>query len=122
MLEDRLRAHPLISQCIVVGDGKPFIACLITLDPEALEPWKKQHGKPAGATAADLADDPDLLADMQTAVDDANKAVSRAESIRKFRVLPVDFTRTTATSPRHSRSKRALVAKDFAADIEALYR
>ena len=122
VLEDRLRAHPLISQCMVVGDGKPFIACLITLDPEALEPWKKQHGKPAGATAADLADDPDLLADLQTAVDDANKAVSRAESIRKIRVLPVDFTTDNDYITPSLKVKRALVAKDFAADIEALYR
>jgi long-chain acyl-CoA synthetase len=122
VLEDRLRAHPLISQCMVVGDGKPFIACLITLDPEALEHWKKQHGKPEGATAADLADDPDLLADLQAAVDDANKAVSRAESIRKIRVLPVDFTTENDYITPSLKVKRALVAKDFAADIEALYR
>jgi long-chain acyl-CoA synthetase len=122
VLEDRLRAHPLISQCMVVGDGKPFIACLITLDPEALEHWKKQHGKPAGATAADLADDPDLLADLQAAVDDANKAVSRAESIRKIRVLPIDFTTENDYITPSLKVKRSLVAKDFAADIEALYR
>ena len=73
VLEDRLRGNPLISQCMVVGDNRPFIACLITLDPEALEYWKKQHGKPAGATAADLAGDPDLIADTQKAVDDANQ-------------------------------------------------
>jgi long-chain acyl-CoA synthetase len=122
VLEDRLRAHALISQCMVVGDGKPFIACLITLDPEALEHWKKQHGKPAGATAADLADDPDLLADLQAAVDDANKAVSRAESIRKIRVLPIDFTTDNDYITPSLKVKRSLVAKDFAADIEALYR
>jgi long-chain acyl-CoA synthetase len=122
VLEDRLRAHPLISQCMVVGDGKPFIACLITLDPEALEHWKKQHGKPAGATAADLADDPDLLADLQAAVDDANKAVSRAESIRKIRVLPIDFTTENDYITPSLKVKRSLVARDFAADIEALYR
>jgi long-chain acyl-CoA synthetase len=122
VLEDRLRAHPLISQCMVVGDGKPFIACLITLDPEALEHWKKQHGKPTGATAADLADDPDLLADLQAAVDDANKAVSRAESIRKIRVLPIDFTTENDYITPSLKVKRSLVAKDFAADIEALYR
>ncbi|HXW43800.1 MAG TPA: AMP-dependent synthetase/ligase [Streptosporangiaceae bacterium] len=121
VLEDRLRAHPLISQCMVVGDGKPFIACLITLDPEALEHWKKQHGKPEQATAADLAQDPDLLAELQAAVDDANKAVSRAESIRKFRVLPVDFTTDNDYITPSLKVKRALVAKDFAADIEALY-
>jgi long-chain acyl-CoA synthetase len=121
VLEDRLRAHPLVSQCMVVGDAKPFIACLITLDPEALEHWKKQHGKPDSATAADLASDPDLLADLQVAVDDANKAVSRAESIRKFVVLPVDFTTDNDYLTPSLKVKRAVVAKDFAAEIEALY-
>ena len=92
MLEDRLRAHPLVSQCMVVGDGRPYVACLVTLDEEALEPWKGRHGKPASASLAELASDPELIAEIQTAVDDANKAVSRAESIRRFRILPVDFT------------------------------
>jgi len=121
VLEDRLRAHPLISQCMVVGDKRPFIACLITLDPEALDHWKRQHGKPADATVADLATDPDLLAEIQAAVDDANKAVSRAESIRKFTVLPVDFTTDNDYITPSLKVKRALVARDFAADIEALY-
>jgi long-chain acyl-CoA synthetase len=121
VLEDRLRAHPLISQVMVVGDGRPFIAALITLDPEALEPWKAQHGKAASATAGDLATDPDLLAELQAAVDDANKAVSRAESIRKFRVLPFDFTTDNDYITPSLKVKRSLVAKDFAADIEALY-
>src|SRR6185312_11806657 len=78
VLEDRLRSHALISQCMVVGDGKPFIAALITLDLEALGPWKERHGKPADATVEALRDDPDLVAEVQTAVDDANQAVSRA--------------------------------------------
>jgi long-chain acyl-CoA synthetase len=121
VLEDRLRAHPLVSQCMVVGDGEPFIACLITLDPEALEHWKKQHGKPESATPADLAEDPDLLADLQAAVDDANKAVSRAESIRKFRVLPVDFTTDNGYLTPSLKVKRSVVAKDFTAEIDALY-
>jgi len=121
VLEDRLRAHPLISQCMVVGDGKPFICCLITLDAEALDYWKQQHGKPADATAADLDTDPDLLADLQMAIDDANQAVSRAESIRKFRVLPVDFTTDNDYITPSLKVKRANVAKDFAAEIEALY-
>jgi len=121
VLEDRLRAHPLIGQCMVVGDQRPFIACLITLDPEALDHWKRQHGKPADATAADLATDPDLLAEIQAAVDDANKAVSRAESIRKFTILPVDFTTDNDYITPSLKVKRALVARDFAADIEALY-
>jgi long-chain acyl-CoA synthetase len=121
VLEDRLRASPLVSQCMVVGDNRPFIACLITLDPETLDHWKQQHGKPAGATAADLASDSDLLADLQSAVDEANLAVSRAESIRKFRVLPDDFTVENGYLTPSLKVKRALVAKDFAADIEALY-
>ena len=121
VLEDRLRAHPLISQVMVVGDNRPFIACLITLDPEALEHWKQQHGKPADATPADLANDPDLLAELQSAVDDANKAVSRAESIRKFVVLPVDFTTDNDYITPSLKVKRAVVAKDFAAEINALY-
>jgi len=121
VLEDRLRAHPLISQVMVVGDNRPFIACLITLDPEALEHWKQQHGKPASATPADLATDPDLLAELQSAVDDANKAVSRAESIRKFVVLPVDFTVENEYITPSLKVKRALIAKDFAAEIDALY-
>jgi long-chain acyl-CoA synthetase len=121
VLEDRLRAHPLISQCMVVGDGKPFIACLITLDPDALEHWKKQHGKPESATVAELADDPELIAEVQAAVDDANKAVSRAESIRKFRILAVDFTTDNGYITPSLKVKRGVVAKDFAAEIEALY-
>jgi long-chain acyl-CoA synthetase len=121
VLEDRLRAHPLISQCLVVGDGRPFIACLVTLDPEALEHWKKQHSKPAAATVADLSADPDLTADIQGAVDEANQAVSRAESIRKFRVLDVDFTEENGYLTPSLKVRRGVVVKDFAAEIEALY-
>jgi len=120
-LEDRLRAHPLISQVMVVGDNRPFIACLITLDAEALEPWKTQHGKPTGATPEDMATDPDLLAEIPAAVDDANKAVSRAESIRKFVILPIDFTTDNGYITPSLKVKRAVVANDFAADIEKLY-
>jgi long-chain acyl-CoA synthetase len=121
VLEDRLRAHPLISQCLVVGDGRPFIACLVTLDAEALEHWKKQHSKPAGATVADLAADPDLTAEIQAAVDEANQAVSRAESIRRFRVLDVDFTEENGYLTPSLKVRRGVVVKDFAAEIEALY-
>jgi len=121
VLEDRLRAHPLISQCMVVGDNRPFIGVLITLDAEALEFWKAQHGKPAAATAADLAADPDLLAELQAAVDDANLAVSRAESIRRFRVLGSDFTEASGQLTPSLKVRRSVVAKDFAAEIDALY-
>ena len=121
VLEDRLRAHPLVSQCMVVGDNQPFVACLITLDTEALDFWKQQHGKPADATAADLAEDPDLIAELQTAVDDANKAVSRAESIRKFRILSTDFTEASGHLTPSLKVKRSIVAKDYAREIEVLY-
>ena len=121
VLEDRLRSHGLISQCMVVGDGKRFVAALITLDPEAFELWKERHGKPADATIAALRDDPDLVAAVQNAVDDANRAVSRAESIRKFRILDVDFTQEAGQLSVKLGIRRSVLVKDFAADIEALY-
>ncbi len=121
VLEDRLRAHPLISQCMVVGDRRPFVACLITLDAEALEYWKRQHGRPESATVADLVTDPDLLADIQAAVDDANQAVSRAESIRKFKVLTEDFTTDNGYLTPSLKVRRAEVAKAFATEIDELY-
>ncbi len=121
VLEDRLRAHPLVSQTMVVGDNRPFIACLVTLDAEAIEHWKRQHGKPEDSTAADLSADPDLIAAIQAAVDEANQAVSRAESIRKFTILTVDFTETSGHLTPSLKVKRSVVAKDYAAEIEALY-
>ena len=121
VLEDRLRSHRLISQCMVVGDGKPFVAALITLDPEAFELWKERHGKPADATIAALRDDPNLIAAVQNAVDDANQSVSRAESIRKFRILDVDFTQESGQLSVKLGIRRSVLLKDFAADIDALY-
>ncbi len=121
VLEDRLRSHGLVSECMVVGDGKPFVAALITLDPEAFELWKQRHGKPADATIAALRDDPDLVAAVQSAVDDANLAVSRAESIRKFRILDVDFTQEAGQLSVKLGIRRSVLLKDFAADIDALY-
>ncbi len=118
VLEDRLRAHPLISQCVVVGDGRPYIACLITLDPEAVEFWKQQHGRPADA---DVTNDLELTAEIQQAVDDANQAVSRAESIRRFRILGSDFTEGNGYLTPSLKVRRNLVIKDYAADIEAIY-
>ena len=121
MLEDRLRAHPLISQAMCVGDAKPFIAALITIDPEAFPGWKERNGKDADATVADLADDPDLIAEIDLAVKEANQAVSKAEAIRKFRILPVDFTEDTGELTPTLKVKRKVVAEKFAGDIEALY-
>ena len=121
VLEDRLRANPLISQCMVVGDGRPYIACLVTLDEEALDAWKAKRPGLAGATTAELIGNPELTAEIQRAVDEANKAVSRAESIRRFRVLPVDFTEESGHLTPSLKVKRSVVAKDFAAEIDALY-
>jgi len=118
VLEDRLRANPLVSQCVVVGDGRSYIACLITLDEEGVAFWRKQHGL---AADADVTGNPELNADIQDAVDDANKAVSRAESIRRFRILPVDFTEDNGYLTPSLKVRRNLVIKDFAADIDALY-
>ncbi|MGH3865409.1 MAG: AMP-dependent synthetase/ligase [Pseudonocardiaceae bacterium] len=120
-LEDRIRAHRLVSQCMVVGDKQPFIAALITLDAEALPAWRAEHGKPASNPAADLIDDADLRAEVQRAVDGANKTVSKAETIRKFQILPVDFTERGGQLTPSLKVKRAVVAKEFAAEIEALY-
>lgn len=120
VLEDRLRAHPLISQCMVVGDNQPFIASLITIDQEALKTWSAANKKD-GASLADLAKDPDLVAVIQTAVDEANKAVSRAESIRKFTILPTDFTIAGGHLTAKLSLKRHVIGKEFAAEIAALF-
>jgi long-chain acyl-CoA synthetase len=121
VLEDRLRAHPLISQCMVVGDNRPYVAALVTIDEEALPHWKQRHGKQDDATVADLRDDPELIADIQQGVDEANKAVSRAEGIRRFRVLATDFTEAGGQLTPSLKLRRGVVSKEFAADIEALY-
>jgi long-chain acyl-CoA synthetase len=121
VLEDRLRAHPLISQCMVVGDGQPFIGALVTIDTEALPGWRERNGKPAGDGVADLVDDPDLRAEIARAVEDANQAVSRAEQIREFRILPVDFTEAGGEMTPTMKVKRAVVAKTFASDIASIY-
>ncbi|MEV0307908.1 AMP-dependent synthetase/ligase [Nonomuraea fuscirosea] len=121
-LEDRLRAHPLISQAVVVGDRRPYTAALITLDAGALASWKRAAGRPERAGPAELRDDPELLARLQTAVDEANATVSRAESIRRFRILTVDLTERNGYLTPTLKVKRAVVHKDFAADIEELYR
>jgi long-chain acyl-CoA synthetase len=121
ILEDRLRAHPLISQAMAVGDAKPFVAALITIDPEAFVGWKQRHGKSTDASVGDLATDPDLVAEIDLAVKEANQAVSHAESIRKFAILPVDFTEDTGELTPTMKVKRKIVAQKFATDIDALY-
>ncbi|SNR88596.1 long-chain acyl-CoA synthetase [Streptosporangium subroseum] len=119
-MEDHIRAHPLVSQALVVGDDRPFVAALVTLDPEALEQWKAANGK-AGATLAELSTDPAVLAEVQKAVDTANKFVSKAEQIKKFTVLDVDITEESGHVTPTLKVKRNIVMRDFAKDIDALY-
>jgi long-chain acyl-CoA synthetase len=120
VLEDRLRAHPLISQCMVVGDNKPFIAALITIDAEMSKGWIAANKKD-GATIETLRHDPDLIAVIQTAVDEANKAVSKAESIRKFTILGEDFTIAGGHLTAKLSVKRHVVAAQYAKEIDDLY-
>jgi long-chain acyl-CoA synthetase len=120
-LEDQLRSDPLISQAMVVGDARPFVGALVTIDPEAFEGWKHRNSKPAGSSVGDLVDDSDLLAKVDAAVKQANLSVSHAESIRKFRILPVDFTEDTGELTPTMKVKRKVVAEKFADDIDAIY-
>ncbi len=118
VLEDRMRAHPLVSQCMVVGDGEPFIAALVTIDPEAFPAWCERNGK--SGSLADLLEDTDLRAEVQAAVDDANKAVSKAESIRTYRILPEDFEVGVELSQKMS-VKRHVVSQKYADVIKEIY-
>ncbi|MDM8083603.1 AMP-dependent synthetase/ligase [Cellulomonas cellasea] len=120
VLEDRLRGHPLVSQVVVVGDGKPFIGALVTLDADMLSGWLASHGLPAMDVAAAAAH-PQVVAAINRAAERANAAVSRAESIRKVRILTLDFTEANGYLTPSLKVKRGVVLREFAADIEGLY-
>ena len=120
VLEDRLRAHPLVSQCMVVGDGKPFIAALVTLDPEALPAgWSARQGRGHGGRGPGRRPRP--AAEIGEAVDDANQAVSRAEQIREFRILPVDFTEAGGELTPTMKVKRDVVVDEVRRRHRGLY-
>ncbi|MCS5733534.1 AMP-dependent synthetase/ligase [Herbiconiux daphne] len=121
VLEDPIRANPLVGQVVVVGDQKPFISALITLDPEMLPVWLGNNGQPTGLTLTEAAENPAVLAEIQRAVDAANKLVSRAESIRKFIVLDTDFTEASGHLTPKLTIKRNVIVKDFAPMIEGIY-
>ncbi|MFC4375385.1 AMP-dependent synthetase/ligase [Nocardia halotolerans] len=121
ILEDSLRAHPLISQVMVVGDGQPFIGALITLDPEALPGWKDRHGVSADTSTETLIENEALIADIQAAVDETNKKVSKAEAIKKIRILPVDWTQETGELTPKMSLKRAVVMKQYAGEVDKIY-
>jgi len=120
VLEDRLRAHPLISQCVAVGDGRPFIGALVTLDEDALPGWLAAHGHPS-MTLRDAITFQPVLDALDAAVEDANRAVSRAESIRKIRVLDGDFTVLNGYLTPSMKVKRSKILADFTKDIDKLY-
>lgn len=119
VLEDRVRASALVDQCLVVGDGQPFIAALVTIDREAFAAWLEQHGK--RGDVADHVNDPDLMAEVQAAVDDANTLVSKAESIRKFTILDTEWTDEGGQLTPSLKLKRNVVSREHSADIAALY-
>ncbi|WP_055585173.1 AMP-dependent synthetase/ligase [Peterkaempfera griseoplana] len=120
VLEERVRAHPLVSQCLVVGDNRPFVGALITLDPEALAHWNRVHRKPPAEPQQLLADD-DLQDEIQRLVVTANTVVSRAESIRAFRILPEQFTEESGLLTPSLKLRRRAISKAYAKDIEELY-
>jgi long-chain acyl-CoA synthetase len=119
VLEDRLRAHPLVDQCMVVGDGRPFIAALITLDPESVTAWAEHRGKPTAL--AGLLDDADLRAELDEAVEEANKAVSQAEAIRRYAVLAVAWTEEGGELTPSLKLKRDFVMRAHRGDVADLY-
>ncbi|MGC4864215.1 AMP-dependent synthetase/ligase [Micromonospora sp. DT53] len=122
VLEDLVRAHPLISQCVVVGDRKPFIAALVTVDEEALPTWLENVGMPLDTSIEQLREHEGLRKEIQAAIDTANQAVSKAEAIKVFRVLPHDFTEATGELTPSLKVKRQVVHKTYAAEIADIYR
>ncbi|HTJ70898.1 MAG TPA: long-chain fatty acid--CoA ligase [Actinospica sp.] len=121
-LEERLNAHPLIDQSLVVGDRRPYVAALITLDAEAVSSWLVRRGRDRDRPLPELCRDVELTGELQQAVDDANRSVSRAESIRRFAVLPTIWTVEGGHLSAKLSLKRYVISAEHAADIEDLYR
>ncbi|MFM9370229.1 AMP-dependent synthetase/ligase [Streptomyces sp. Da 82-17] len=121
VLEDRLRSRPPIGQCIVVGDNRPFVGAVITLEPDAVEHWLAVRKAPKDTPMSEVIKDPRMLADVQKAVDYANEAVSRAESIRKFVVVEGEFTEDNGLLTPSLKIKRHAVARAYEQQIGALY-
>ncbi|MGW6695847.1 AMP-dependent synthetase/ligase [Rhodococcus sp. NPDC054953] len=120
-LEDRMRSHELVSQAVVVGDGRPFIGALVTVDPDAFARWRSENGKGGEATVADLRDDRDLRAAVQRVIDDANTTVSHAEAVKRFAILARDLTEGDGELTATLKIKRNVVAQRYGAEIDALY-
>ncbi|APT91079.1 long-chain fatty acid--CoA ligase [Corynebacterium sphenisci DSM 44792] len=120
-LEDRMRAHPLISQAVVIGDGQPFIAVLVTLDDEAVEKWKAEHDIPEATSVRELATNPVLRAEVQDAVNSANELVSHAESIKKFFILKRDLSEESGELTPTLKVKRNVVLDHFSKVVDQIY-
>ena len=120
-LEDPIRANPLVGQVVVVGDKKPFISALITLDPEMLPVWLNNNGEDAGMSLDEAASNPAVNAEVQRAIDAANETVSRAESIRKFTILTTEFTEASGHLTPKMSIKRNIILEDFSPHVEAMY-
>ncbi|NLG55195.1 MAG: long-chain fatty acid--CoA ligase, partial [Rhodococcus sp.] len=121
VLEDALRAHPLVSQCLVVGDNKPFIGALITLDEETLPGWKERHGLPADTSITQLMENADLIAEIDAAVAEANKKVSNPEQIKKYKIIESDFTIDSGELTPTLKLKRNVIHQERGAVIESIY-
>jgi long-chain acyl-CoA synthetase len=121
LLEDQIRADALVSQCLVLGEARPFIAALVTLDEEALPKWAEHHGLPAGITVAEAATNPTVTTAVQKVIDKANQSVSQAEAIKSFRIVPTDFTEGSGHLTPSLKVKRAQVLKDFDTVVEEIY-
>ena len=121
VLEDPIRANPIVGQVVVVGDQKPFVSALITLDPEMLPVWLNNNGEDAQMTLAEAAQHPKVLSEVQSAIDVANGRVSRAESIRKFVILATEFTEASGHLTPKMSIKRHVITKDSASVIDGLY-
>ncbi|GIJ24762.1 AMP-dependent synthetase/ligase [Micromonospora lutea] len=120
-IEQRIQAHPLVSQVMLVADGRPYPAALVTVDPQAWTRWREQHGH-SGASVSALREDPTLRGEIQTAIDRANRSVSRAEQVKTFRILPRDLTEADDELTPTLKIKREVVQEHFADEVEALYQ
>ncbi len=121
LLEDQIRADAIVSQCLVIGDNRPFIAAIVTLDEEALPQWGRHHGLPEGITVAQAAKEPAVTDAVQRAIDKANGSVSQAEAIKAFRIVDTDFTEASGHLTPSMKVKRAQVLKDFDTVVEDIY-
>lgn len=120
-MEDRMRSHPLVSQAVVIGDGRPFISVLVTLDEEAVGKWKAEHNVPEQTTVRELAANAVLRAEIQDAVNAANELVSHAEAIKKFHILPRDLSEEEGEMTPTMKVKRNVVVDKFAREVEDMY-